>query len=84
MMSSLLPLSSLDALHCVKREINKIEQNFLTLRLSCSSSDSTNFQKTIQPAYKGHRNRKKPCGYQRVINQLKTEYRGYHHANPRS
>ena len=26
------------------------------------------------PEYKGHRNRKKPCGYKRVINQLKTEY----------
>ena len=26
------------------------------------------------PEYKGHRNRKKPCGYKRVINQLKTEF----------
>ena len=26
------------------------------------------------PEYKGHRNRKKPCGYKRVINKLKTEY----------
>ena len=24
--------------------------------------------------YKGHRNRKKPCGYKRVINKLKTEF----------
>ena len=32
------------------------------------------FSKSIQPEYKGHRNRKKPCGYKRVINQLKTEY----------
>ena len=26
------------------------------------------------PEYKGHRNRKKPCGYKRVINKLKEEY----------
>ena len=26
------------------------------------------------PEYKGHRNRKKPCGYKRVINELKKEY----------
>ena len=26
------------------------------------------------PEYKGHRNRKKPCGYKRVINALKLEY----------
>jgi 5'-3' exonuclease len=37
-------------------------------------SDSTNFRKSIDPAYKGHRNRKKPCGYKRVINKLKEEY----------
>jgi 5'-3' exonuclease len=37
-------------------------------------SDSVNFRKSIDPAYKGHRNRKKPCGYKRVINTLKEEY----------
>jgi DNA polymerase-1 len=37
-------------------------------------SDSTNFRKSIDPDYKGHRNRKKPCGYKRVINKLKEEY----------
>lgn len=37
-------------------------------------SDSTNFRKALDPDYKGHRNRKKPCGYKRVINKLKTEY----------
>ena len=38
-------------------------------------SDSVNFRKSIDPAYKGHRNRKKPCGYKRVINKLKEDYR---------
>jgi 5'-3' exonuclease len=37
-------------------------------------SDSVNFRKSIDPAYKGHRNRKKPCGYKRAINKLKEEY----------
>jgi DNA polymerase-1 len=37
-------------------------------------SDSTNFRKSLDPNYKGHRNRKKPCGYKRVINKLKEEY----------
>jgi len=37
-------------------------------------SDSVNFRKSLDPSYKGHRNRKKPCGYKRVINKLKEEY----------
>jgi len=37
-------------------------------------SDSKNFRKDIQKDYKGHRNRKKPCGYRRVINKLSEEY----------
>ncbi len=37
-------------------------------------SDSKNFRKKIYPEYKGHRNRKKPCGYKRVISGLKIEY----------
>jgi DNA polymerase-1 len=37
-------------------------------------SDSINFRKSIDPSYKGHRNRKKPCGYKRVINALKENY----------
>jgi DNA polymerase-1 len=38
-------------------------------------SDSKNFRKDILDTYKGHRNRKKPCGYKRVINSLMNEYR---------
>lgn len=37
-------------------------------------SDSANFRKAISASYKGHRNRKKPCGYRRVINKLKENY----------
>ena len=37
-------------------------------------SHPQNFRKKIYPEYKGHRNRKKPCGYKRVIEKLKKEY----------
>ena len=37
-------------------------------------SDSVNFRKKIFPSYKGHRNRKKPCGYKRVINKLRDDF----------
>lgn len=61
----------------VKRDLLKIINNFLwdVPELILFFSDSVNFRKSIQPSYKGHRNRKKPCGYKRVINQLKTEYK---------
>jgi DNA polymerase I len=63
-----------DAIACVKRELNKISQNFFDPEVILFFSDSRNFRKSIQPDYKGHRNRKKPCGYKRVINALKEEY----------
>ena len=61
----------------VKRDLLKIINHFFwdVPELILFFSDSVNFRKSIQPSYKGHRNRKKPCGYKRVINQLKTEYK---------
>ena len=64
-----------EAYEYVERELYNIATN-----LGCFDdsilffSDSVNFRKSIDPAYKGHRNRKKPCGYKRVINKLKEEY----------
>jgi len=64
-----------EAYEYVERELNTIASD-----LGCFDdsilffSDSINFRKSIDPAYKGHRNRKKPCGYKRVINKLKEEY----------
>lgn len=64
-----------EAYRAVERELYKIATD-----LGCFDdsilffSDSVNFRKSIDPAYKGHRNRKKPCGYKRVINKLKEEY----------
>lgn len=64
-----------EAYAMVERELNSIATD-----LGCFDdsilffSDSSNFRKTIDPNYKGHRNRKKPCGYKRVINKLKDNY----------
>ena len=64
-----------EAYACVMREIKKIQRHFGSfddIILFFSSPD--NFRKKIQADYKGHRNRKKPCAYKRVINKLKTEF----------
>lgn len=65
-----------EAYNAVKRDLNKIFQHFMwdTPELVLFFSDSKNFRKKIMADYKGHRNRKKPCGYKRVINKLKEEY----------
>ena len=60
----------------VLKELHKIKNEFIwdTPELILFFSDSKNFRKQIYPSYKGHRNRKKPCGYRRVIEELKNEY----------
>ena len=63
-----------DAMQAVNREIEKIKTKFMwdIPEVILFFSDSINFRKEILPDYKGHRNRKKPCGYRRVINKLKS------------
>ena len=64
-----------EAYQNVLKDINKIVGEFGGfIEPVLFFSDSVNFRKKILPEYKGHRNRKKPCGYKRVINKLKTEY----------
>jgi DNA polymerase-1 len=65
-----------DAYNHVKRDLNKIKNEFLwdTPEMVLFFSDSVNFRKEIFADYKGHRNRKKPCGYKRVIEKLKEEF----------
>ena len=64
-----------EAYACVKRELKRIQNKFGSFDdLILFFSDSCNFRKDIQADYKGHRNRKKPCGYRRVIQKLKTEF----------
>ena len=65
-----------EAMTNVQRELSKIKQQFLwdTPEMVLFFSDSKNFRKKIYPDYKGHRNRKKPCGYRRVISALSDLY----------
>ena len=57
------------------REIAKIQSQFFDSEIILFFSDCVNFRKKVDPDYKGHRNRKKPCGYRRVINHLHDDYR---------
>ena len=65
-----------EALSNVQRELSKIKNNFMwdVPEMVLFFSDSKNFRKKIYPDYKGHRNRKKPCGYRRVISELSERY----------
>ena len=64
-----------EAYKAVKNEIEKIKSHFGDFaKPVLFFSDTKNFRKKISPEYKGHRNRKKPCGYNRVINNLRIEY----------
>ena len=59
----------------VDTELRKIRDEFpFSKEMILFFSDSENFRKKIFPDYKGHRNRKKPCGYKRVIRELEKEY----------
>ena len=64
-----------DAMKAVEREITKIVKEFFEPEVILFFSSSNNFRKKISPDYKGHRNRKKPCGYKRVITELGKRYR---------
>jgi len=63
-----------DAIKGVKRDLMNIQSEFFDSKLVLFFSDSKNFRKDLYPEYKGHRNRKKPCGYKRVVNALKEDY----------
>ena len=65
-----------DAYKCVQRDIDKIKREFPFYdEIILFFTSPNNFRKKILPEYKGHRNRKKPCGFKRVINQLKKDYK---------
>ena len=65
-----------EAMTNVQRELTKIKGHFMwdVPEMILFFSDAVNFRKKILPSYKGHRNRKKPCGYKRVINALADQY----------
>ena len=66
-----------EALANAERELKKIGEKFLwdsPEEQILFFSHSSNFRKQLMPAYKVHSNRKKPCGYLRVINKLSESY----------
>jgi len=65
-----------EAMQMVERDLTRIKNEFIwdVPEIILFFSDSKNFRKKIFPEYKGHRNRKKPCGYRKVISQLGERY----------
>ena len=66
-----------EAMEKVERDLTNIKEHFMwdVPEVVLFFSDSKNFRKKIYPDYKGHRNRKKPCGYRRVITALGERYK---------
>ena len=65
-----------EAMKCVEKELDKIRNEFpFHEDIILFFTSPNNFRKKILPEYKGHRNRKKPCGFKRVINELKKNYK---------
>lgn len=63
-----------EAMQNVRRELANIGSHFFNSEMILFFSDSVNFRKLLYSDYKGHRNRKKPAGYKRVVNALRNEY----------
>jgi DNA polymerase-1 len=63
-----------EAMQNVRRELANISSHFFNSEMILFFSDSINFRKLLYSDYKGHRNRKKPAGYKRVVNALRDEY----------
>ena len=59
----------------VKKDIQRVIDEFMCNDVILFFTSPNNFRKKILPEYKGHRQRKKPCGFKRVINSLKLEYK---------
>ena len=64
-----------EAYNNVKKDIQRVIDEFMCNDVILFFTSPNNFRKKILPEYKGHRQRKKPCGFKRVINSLKLEYK---------
>lgn len=64
-----------EAFKRVERDIQRLINVVDTTDLILFFSHPENFRKKIYPEYKGSRTRKKPCGYRRVIEALKSNYK---------
>ena len=65
-----------EAYKCVERELDKVKREFPFYdEIILFFTSPNNFRKKILPEYKGHRQRKKPCGFKRVIQELRKNFK---------
>lgn len=57
-----------------EREIKKLTTDMMDDEVILYFSSPQNFRKKIYPDYKGHRNRRKPLGYKRLVNWCEQNY----------
>ena len=57
-----------------EREIKKLTKDMMDDNVILYFSSAENFRKKIYPDYKGHRNRRKPLGYKRLVNWCHENY----------
>ena len=57
-----------------EREIKKLTKDMMDDDVILYFSSVENFRKKIYPDYKGHRNRRKPLGYRRLLNWCEENY----------
>ena len=63
-----------ETLKVFERELRKIKTAMMEDELVLYFSSPRNFRKEIFPDYKGHRNRRKPLGYKRLVNHCRDNY----------
>ena len=63
-----------ETLKVFERELRKIKTAMMEDELVLYFSSPRNFRKEIFPDYKGHRNRRKPLGYKRLVNHCCDNY----------
>ena len=64
-----------DVLRVFENELNKVTKAMMEDDFILYFSSTKNFRKEIYPDYKGHRMKRKPLGYRRLINHCRTNYK---------
>ena len=63
-----------NVLKIFEREIKKVKTAMMDDEIILYFSSTENFRKKIYRDYKGHRNRRKPLGYRRLVNHCRDNY----------
>ena len=64
-----------NVLKIFEREIKKVKTAMMDDEIILYFSSTENFRKKIYVDYKGHRNRRKPLGYRRLVNHCRKNYK---------